>query len=202
MGPENNSLTHAVLVHGIFNTGWVFRRMVRHLEDHGIRCHVITLKPCWGGPPIEELSAQLKQFIHDAVPEGDRFSLIGFSMGALVCRYYLQALGGYHRTRQFFSISAPHHGTIWSWVWIGRGTVQMRGNSEFLTRLNANQDMLSGMDLVSYWTPWDQVIIPPGSSVWSMAENVRVPVVTHQWMPNSLTVIGDILKRIKRGTPE
>lgn len=189
---------HVVLVHGIFNTGWVFRTMVQAFEQKGFRCHVIRLTPSWGGAPIEDLSAQLSQFITDRVPGGEKVSLVGFSMGALVCRYYLQYLDGIRNVTGFYSISGPHHGTVWSWFWVGKGTGQMRINSPFLRHLKEGEGVIrdSGIPVVSYRTPYDQVIIPSTSSHWPMAENIVYPLISHQWMPHSKRVIEDIARRL------
>ena len=195
---------HVVLVHGIFNTGWVFRTMVRAFEQKGFYCHVIRLTPSWGGAPIESLSAQLSQFIKNRVSDEEKVSLVGFSMGSLVCRYYLEYLDGIQKVTGFYSISGPHHGTVWSWFWVGKGTAQMRINSPFLRHLKVGEAVLreSGIPVVSYRTPYDQVIIPSTSSHWDLAENIVYPLISHQWMPHSKRVIEDISHRLATQSPD
>jgi hypothetical protein len=41
---------------------------------------------------------------------------------------------------------------------------------------------LDGIELYSFWTPFDLVIVPPTSSVWPPAENVRVLAPCHPCM--------------------
>lgn len=187
-----------VMVHGIMTTGGVFFRMKNYLERQGMRCHVIQLKPYWGGAKLEDLATQLQKFIDDNVQDGGDLSLVGYSMGALVCRYYLQELGGYKKAKRFFSISGPHHGTIFAYTWIGKGTAQMRLGSTFLDNLNKKQDILKNMTLVSYRTRFENVIIPSKSSHWDIAENVICPVISHQWMVLSKRVSKNICSRIKK----
>lgn len=185
-----------VLVHGILNTGGVFRRMKNYLVSEGLNCHVIKLKPNWGGASIEELSKQLLEFIESRIQSGSDLSLIGFSMGALVSRYYLQELGGHMRVKRFFSVSGPHHGTLIASLWVGKGTAQMRLGSPFLKSLNENQSVLKKMKIVSYRTPFENVIIPSSSSHWDLAENIIFPIISHQWMPFSKLICQDITSRI------
>lgn len=199
MKPQSHhSLTReAVLVHGIFNSGRVFRTMVRHLQKNNIQCHIIQLKPSWGGAPIESLAHQLDSFIKNRIANNNPFSLIGFSMGSLVCRYYLQKLYHENNVSHFFSICGPHHGTLWAWFWIGKGTHQMKFRSPFLTDLNNNQHLLKDIPTVSYRTPFDQVIIPSKSSCLENAENIVYPLLSHQWMPHSRRVINHIIQTIQ-----
>ena len=64
-------------------------------------------------------------------------------MGGIVCRYYLQRLGGIARVDRFVAISAPEHGTWWAntcpaellrWP----GVAQLRPDSAFLRDLNSD----------------------------------------------------------------
>ena len=103
-----------VLVHGIWDTSRVFRRMTRWLEDRGFRVLAVDLVPSDGTVGLDVLAGQLRDFVERKLAPGESFDLIGFSMGGLVSRYYVQRLGGMERVRRLITISAPHRGTLWA----------------------------------------------------------------------------------------
>ena len=106
------------------------------------------------------MAQQLDQHINDQWGEEAAFVVVGFSMGTLISRYYLQGLGGAERCSAFFSISGPHRGSFWGYFYPGKGTRQMRPNSEFLKNLDATVERLGEIPIVSYWTPFDLMIVP------------------------------------------
>lgn len=171
-----------VMVHGIFDTGRVFNAMRRDFEARGILCLNPTLKP-WGAPHgLEPLAQQLAQAIDQAFGASQPINLLGFSMGTVVSRYYLQTLGGHRRTQRFFALSGPFQGSQWARLCWWRGAQQLRPGSEFLKALEADTKCLEGMALHSYWTPLDLMIIPPTSSRWPRAENHRIWSLCHPCM--------------------
>jgi len=99
-----------LLVHGIWKSGASFHRMARALTARGLDAHTLDLKPNDGSAPLEDLAAQIAAFAADRFP--GPFDLVGFSMGGVVSRYYLQRLGGAERVRRFVTIPSPHHGTM------------------------------------------------------------------------------------------
>ena len=121
-----------VLVHGINDTSHVFKTMRAAFENQGHRCIVPSLTPNDGSKGLEYLAKQLQDIISAEMTgvEGD-ISLVGFSMGGLISRYYLQELDGHNIVRRFFSISAPHHGTVLAYLALNLGVNQMRPGSAF-----------------------------------------------------------------------
>src|SRR6187397_651848 len=104
-----------LLVHGIWDDGARFDRLRTALEEAHIGpIAALDFAPNDGSGRIEDLAVQVESAVaglleNSAVP---RIDLVGFSMGALVARYWLQRLGGKERTRRFVSISGPHGGTL------------------------------------------------------------------------------------------
>ena len=82
-----------VMVHGFAESGRRFRRMRGVLEAAGHACYVPKLSPRDGRLGIEDLSRKLADFVNAAVPAEGPIALVGFSMGALVARHYLQSRG-------------------------------------------------------------------------------------------------------------
>jgi triacylglycerol lipase len=185
-----------VLVHGILDTGRVFRSLVAHLTALGAECLTPTLEPSDGRDGLEDLAGKLTRAVDARWGPEQPIDVIGFSMGGLIARYYLQELGGYHRTRRFFAISTPFAGTFWSHFYPGRGAAQMVPGSGFLTQLEQTADLLDGIEAYSFWTPFDLVVIPPTSSVWPRAENIRVLAPCHPCMLWSGDLRGLIASRM------
>src|SRR5579862_9754859 len=103
---------HVVMVHGFLNSGRLFGPLRRRLEASGHLCLAPTLHPRDGRSGIPDLAGKLAAIIASGVPAQAPLAVIGFSMGALVARYYLQILGGSRRTRAFLSIAGPYRGSL------------------------------------------------------------------------------------------
>lgn len=186
----------AVLVHGIFEDGTKFKKMKARLESRGIRCFCPKLLYHDGTGGLDFLAEHLKNDIDREFGPKKKIIVVGFSMGGLITRHYLQNLGGAKRCATFITISSPHHGTSVAWTYPSKGVVQMRPGSEFLLGLDDTEKHLGGIPVVSYRTPMDLIILPATSSVWDRAENVEVPVALHPLMLQSEKVISDIERRL------
>ena len=117
-----------------------------------------------------------------------------------MCRYYMQHLGGLARVRKFITISTPHNGTLLAYGLSNKGALQMRPNSKFLNELRRCSHQLESVDPVTIWTPFDLMIVPPGSSRMPGWKDVRLPVIFHPWMlrdRKSIEVVVGILKEMR-----
>lgn len=187
-----------VLVHGWLNTGGIMRGLAAGLTRDGHTCYLPSLRPIDGRGGLIPLAHQLGEFIDRELPAGGEFALIGFSMGVLVSRFYLQELGGHQRVKAFFSICGPHAGTVSGYLYPTQGTRDMRPGSPFLRRLAASTAVLAPVSITSYWTPFDLMIRPVRSAQWSLGQNVRIPSLFHSWMLFDHRVLEDIAGRLAR----
>lgn len=194
--PSQPRYEKVVLVHGILEDGTAFNSLRQRLETHGIQCHVPQLKPNDARDGIDQLAETLKDGIDAEFGPDARFAMVGFSMGGLVSRHYLQNLGGAERCDSFITVSSPHHGTKMAYTYPGKGARQMRPGSTFLRKLEETEHRLGDMPVVSYRTPMDLIILPTESSVWKRAENYSHPVILHPLMLHSKPVLDDIEKRL------
>jgi triacylglycerol lipase len=188
-----------VLVHGINDTCDKFKTMQAAFEQQGHRCIVPSLIPNNGSKGLAFLAKQLQDFIHAELADSETdLCLVGFSMGGLIARYYLQELAGYQRVRHFFTIAAPHHGTVLAYLSTRLGAVQMRPGSEFLQGLQQSASRLQNLRCYSYWTPFDLMILPASSSVWDQAENIKINSLCHPLLVRNHRVIADIQAKAAR----
>jgi len=163
--------------------------MVNWLSHCGFRAFALSLHPNDGSLGLDELALQIGEFAEQHVPAGEQFALIGFSMGGLVARYYVQRLGGINRVRRFVTISTPHSGSYVAYLLGTRGSQQMRPGSQFLEELNRDAAQLERVRFVSIWTPLDLMIVPASSSRLGVGEEFRIPVAVHPWMLQSRRVL-------------
>ncbi|MGI0480141.1 esterase/lipase family protein [Geminocystis sp. CENA526] len=172
-----------LMVHGITDTGNIFNDMASYFEKKGYKIYTIDLIPNLGTADLRDLAQQLKTYIDTQFLPQEKIILLGFSMGGLVTRYYLQRLNGLERIDRYISISAPNNGTNLAYTLPLEGIMQMRPNSEFLQDLNKDiKETLGQIKSLILWTPFDAMIIPANSSLLSIGKEVNIPVLFHKWM--------------------
>ncbi len=171
-----------VLVHGIFDTGAIFAGMEGFFTERGVETYAPDLRPSSGAHGLETLALQLQRAVDARLPADQPFDLVGFSMGGLISRYYLQRLGGRERVRHFVAISVPQHGSLLAWLIPNRGCRQMRPGSRFLAELNRDVNDLAPIDILSLWTPYDLMIIPATRSALPLGKTLKLPVWRHDLM--------------------
>ncbi len=186
-----------VLVHGFLDTGRVFRRLSQRLTDAGHMCSAPTLRPIDGRHGLPDLAAKLARHIQTTIEPGEPFALVGFSMGAIVARYYLQHLDGAKTAQALFAISGPHRGAWSAYLYPGLGTRQLRPGSEFLRSLDESAQVLSGLPVYCYWTPVD-LMVPAGRSTLEFAVGRRILTPLHSLMPRSRRIAEHIAAELKR----
>lgn len=187
-----------VMVHGIFQNEWrCFGRLRRELEANGVECICPSLKPADARDGLPLLARQLKNAVDAKWKNNERFVLVGFSMGGLIGRHYLQELGGAERCDGIFTVATPHYGTKMAWMWYGEGAHQMRPGSEFLTHLAATENRLDGIPAVTYRTCADMMIVPSRSCNWERAMNITVSCPIHALMSCDPNVRKDIVSRLQ-----
>jgi triacylglycerol lipase len=167
------------LAHGFLDTSRLFRTMARDLTALGHACHVPTVRPRDGRLGIPDLAEKFADHLDAEIPAGSELALVGFSMGALVARYYLQALPRRHRVKAFFSVAGPYRGTPTALLYPGLGTRQMRPGSAFLRELALGRDRLEGIAVHTYWTPLDLMVRPAAGARIEGGRDHRV------WCPST-----------------
>ena len=173
---------HVLLLHGIDDTSALFARLILFLQKLGWQVHTLNLIPNNGETGLHELAAQVQAYVNTTFAPDQTFSLIGFSMGGIVARYYLQRLGGLARVPRLITISSPHRGTWTAHLRRNAGASQMRPGSGFLTDLDADRHVLKRIRFTSIWTPLDLMILPAASSVIPEADCIRIIVSAHPFM--------------------
>lgn len=109
--PEASSPpTTVILLHGILNRPFMMKKIERHLERAGFR--VVN----WGydsrSQSVEAYAAELNVAVERLGAE-EKVHFVGFSLGAIVIRYYLTHYSPKNVGR-FVMIAPPNHGSEWA----------------------------------------------------------------------------------------
>jgi triacylglycerol lipase len=176
-----------VLVHGLWDTPRIFEPLMRHLA--GRRPLLAPHLPHGlGQVPLEALAGQLGAQVAATIPPEQPLDLLGFSMGGVVGRIWLQRLGGHRRTRRFISVGSPHQGSLNALPWPSRllpGIADMRCGSRLLRQLNQELDTLEQVECTSFYTPMDLMVTPGWRAVLPCGRRESLPVWTHEQLIRS-----------------
>ena len=192
-----NKPNPVLLIHGIFDTIRIFDKMSRYLKKLGWEVYSLNLVPNYGILGLDKLAEQVADYVNKTFPPNQPLDLIGFSMGGIVSRYYIQRLGGIDKVENFITISAPHNGTLTGYALNLAAPIQMRPKSNFLENLNQDIALLDKTNFTSIWTPYDAMILPPKSSQVPVGRDIKIDVFLHPWMVSDekvLKVIVEVLK--------
>ncbi len=171
-----------LLLHGLRDTQAIFNRMTAYLRQKGYTVFSLDLLPANASLGLAPLAEQVADYALSHLPPGAPFDLVGFSMGGIVGRYYVQRLGGIQRVQRLVTVASPHWGTLSAYTSPHLGSVQMRPSSTFLGDLNDDIAMLEQLNFTSIWTPLDLMILPAHSSQIPVGKNVQIPILTHTGM--------------------
>jgi triacylglycerol lipase len=173
-----------LLIHGIDDTRAVMEPLGRYLEERGWRRFAFDMVPSNGQIGFEALARQIQAQVAAvrAQTGAAKVDIVGFSLGGMVARVYLQELGGAAEVERLVTISSPHQGSWMAYFrWNALGA-ELRPGSTIYQRLNGDLSALSGVRMTSIWTPFDLMILPAWSSLLPGARDVRIPVAIHPWM--------------------
>ena len=144
---------------------------------------------------MRALSLQLARAIDARFGPSAPVVLVGFSLGAVVTRDYVQNLAPPGRVKGVFLISPPNHGTLWACFAHG-GTRELGTNSRFVQTLNQNEVVWEHIPVCTYWTPFDLMIVPATSSLWPVGETKTVLCLLHPWMVRNPRLVNDLATRM------
>ncbi|MCU0545568.1 MAG: alpha/beta fold hydrolase [Oscillatoriaceae cyanobacterium Prado104] len=171
-----------VLIHGIWDTSTIFNKMSAHLTERGWSVHTLNLTPNDGSLELDLLAKQLAEYISETFEPEQPLDLVGYSMGGIVSRYYVQRLGGIDRVQRFITLSSPHLGTLTAYTLPLPGYLDMRPDSRLLRDLNQDVTVLKRINFTSMWTPFDVMIVPANSSQLPVGREIKLNVLLHRQM--------------------
>lgn len=171
-----------VLVHGLLDTPAVFRGLKRELGDQRQPLLIPALPLRLGRTPVQEAAELLGSHIEAAFGTGATIDLLGFSIGGVIARCWIQMLAGHRRVRRFVSVGSPQQGTLTAAPWPARifgGIADLRSGSPLLEQLNGNLDALSRIECHSFYSALDLAVVPGWRAVLPVGSRTMLPVLTH-----------------------
>jgi pimeloyl-ACP methyl ester carboxylesterase len=169
-----------VLVHGYMSNRGLFLPVVRALEGAGLGpVHAPNFPVVFAS--IEQYADKLHARV-ERIAQGcgqERVILVCHSMGGLAAREYLRRHGT-KRVAKLVTIASPHHGTVLASMGLGLNARQMHRGSDFLRGLKAAEKASPpAIDALSIWTPHDNLVAPPETSILPWARSLPLPGVGH-----------------------
>jgi triacylglycerol lipase len=189
------------LVHGLFDTPRLFDTLRRSLAGRRSPLLVPHLPHALGSVPLEELASLLGRQIEAAFGPDQPVDLMGFSMGGVIGRTWIQLEGGHRRTRRFLSVASPQRGTLAAVPWprpLLAGIADMKPGSDLLRRLDADIEPLRRIECCSLYCPTDLTVFPGWEAVLPVGPSRPLPVFWHNRLmaePGSLEpVVAELLR--------
>jgi triacylglycerol lipase len=174
-----------VLLHGLWDTPQVFDRLTAALQECCPLLDVVAphLPHRLGATPIRDLSARLAVLLESRFGVERPLDLLGFSMGGLIGRTWLQEQGGHRRTRRFLCLGSPQQGTLAAQL-VPRpllpGIADMKIGSRLLRELRRDTATLTGVECHSLYCRSDLTVCPGWRAVLPIGRQEALPVFSHR----------------------
>jgi len=188
-----------ILINGLWNTSTIFSSITSKLDDIGIEYFAPTLKHSYGMTSIIDLTNILNELILEKYGLDKEIDILGFSMGGIIGRYWLQKFNGYKRTRRLISIGSPHKGTLMAQLipkYPFRGISEMKINSKFLRELADNDFFLDDIECISFFTYWDLMVFPSWLTNLNFGEKISLKVYKHRNLVRNSFSVEKIIEKI------
>ena len=187
------------MIHGLWNNSSIFSSITSKLDNYGIEYFAPTLEHSFGMTSIIDLTVTLNELILMKYGLKKEIDIIGFSMGGIIGRYWLQKFNGYKRTRRLISIGSPHKGTLLAQFvpkYPFRGISEMKINSKFLRELAKNDFFLGEIECISFFTYWDLMVFPGWWTNLNFGEKISVKVFKHRNLVRTSFSVEKIIEKI------
>ncbi len=182
-------------IHGLWNNPELFTKLIERTKKDDSHLYRPHLPHKLGKTSLLELARDLDSKIEEFVGSEKEIDIVGFSMGGLISRIWLQKYNGFLRTKRFFSIGTPHFGTYTAQLIPSSfmpGIAEMKRGSGLLSQLNNDLTSLEKIQCTSFFTKWDLMSFPGWQAKLSIGNSYALPVLTHKELitnPISLDVL-------------
>ena len=183
------------LVHGLWNNPKLFDKLIKRIKEDDYQLYRPHLPHKFGRISLRRLARDLDSKIEELVGPEIEIDIVGFSMGGLISRLWLQKYNGFLRTKRFISIGTPHIGTYTAQMIpssLMPGIAEMKRGSSLLSQLNNDLTSLEKVDCMSFFTKWDLMTFPGWQAKLSIGNSYNLPVLTHKELitnPISLDIL-------------
>ena len=187
------------LIHGLWNNPKLFEKLINKIKEDDFELYKPHLPHNFGKTSLRWLARELDSKIEELVGPEKEIDIVGFSMGGLISRIWLQNHNGFLRTKRFFSIGTPHFGTYTAQLipsYLMAGIAEMKRGSRLLSQLNNDLTSLEKVECTSFYTKWDLMSFPGWQAKLSIGDSYQLPVLTHKELITSSSSIDILVKKI------
>ena len=191
------------LVHGLWNDPKLFEKLIKKINEDDYELYRPHLPHRFGKTSLKALARALDSKIEELVGPEVEVDIVGFSMGGLIGRLWLQNHGGFLRTKRFFSIGTPHFGTYTAQMIPSSfmpGIADMKRGSRLLSQLNNDLTSLEKVECISFFTKWDLMSFPGWQAKLSIGESYQLPVLTHKELITNSISLDILVEKIFKNT--
>ena len=188
-----------ILIHGLWNTSSIFSFITSKLDEQGVDYFAPTLNHSFGMTSIVELTNLMDQLILEKYGLQQEIDVLGFSMGGVIGRYWINKFNGYKRTKRFITIGSPHNGTLASQLvpkYPFRGISEMKINSSLLRDLSKYDYFLNDIDCISFFTFWDLMVFPGWRAHLNVGEKISLKILKHRNLVRNPAAVERIIERL------
>ena len=187
------------LVHGLWNNPKLFEKLIERIEDVDCQLYRPHLPHSFGKTSLWKLARDLDSKIEELVGPKIEIDIVGFSMGGLISRIWLQNYDGFLRTKRFFSIGTPHLGTYTAQIipsFLMPGLGEMKRGSNLVAQLNNDLTPLTSLECISFYTKWDLMSFPGWQAKLPLGNSYELPVLTHKELITNTSALEILVEKI------
>ena len=188
-----------LLVHGHFSNRGLWVKFRKRIAAVGVGpIYTISFTPYFG--ELDEFAAQLAARIETICGETGavQVTLIGHSMGGLVCRRFL-TMHSRSRIAKLVTLGTPHHGSHYARWLLGKNAQQMRIGSDWLNTLARAEAPTRQPPTLCLYSLYDEIISPPESGILVWARNVPITAVGHFGLVFSEVAACEVTRFLAKG---
>ena len=188
-----------ILIHGLWNTSAIFNNLLNRLDYYDVEYYAPTLDHYFGRVSIIDLAESLDGLIIKKYGNEREIDILGFSMGGIIARYWINKFNGYLRTKRFISIGSPHRGTLTAQLVpksLFKGISQMKISSSLLKELAEYDYLLKKIDCISFYTKWDFMVFPGWRAYLPVGGKYSLNIYKHRNLVRNPIAIDAIVNSI------
>jgi len=152
----------------------------------------------WNARDLEAIMALYADDIEFSSPY---ITALGFSMGGVIARAWIQLLSGHRRTRRLISVGSPQQGTLTAGPWPRwplAGVADLKWGSPLLERLNRDLEPLERIECCSFYSGLDLMVVPGWRAVLPVGPRHMLPVWTHPQLLRQAAALDPLVRELLR----
>ena len=188
-----------ILIHGLWNTSAIFNNLLKRLDYYDVEYYAPTLEHYFGRISIIDLAESLDELITKKYGNEREIDILGFSMGGIIARYWINKFNGYLKTNRFISIGSPHRGTLTAQLVpknLFKGISEMKIGSFLLKELSEYDYLLKKIECISFYTKWDLMVFPGWRANLPVGRKYSLNIYKHKNLVRNPIAIDEIVNSI------